>query len=85
MVKNQEDQDMEKIKELATKAKLGQANFDDGIGYYVATEETLEKFAILIIEECFRVVENKNKFLGGSKGSLEKEIKKHFGIENERT
>jgi len=76
---------MEKIKELATKAKLGQANFDDGIGYYVATEETLEKFTLLIIEECLGVVENKNKFLGGIKGSLEKEIRKHFGVENERT
>jgi len=40
------------ITELALKAKLGSAEFDNGIRYYVSTEESFERFAELIVAEC---------------------------------
>jgi len=41
-----------RIRELALKAKLGGAEFDNGIRYYVGTAESFEKFAELIVREC---------------------------------
>ena len=45
----------ERIRELALKAKLGSAEFDNGIRYYVSTEESFEQFAQLIVRECMRL------------------------------
>ena len=42
----------ERIRELALKAKLGGAEFDNGIRYYVGTAESFERFAELIVREC---------------------------------
>jgi len=46
----------ERIRELALKAKLGGAEFDNGIRYYVGTAESFEKFAELIVAECADLV-----------------------------
>jgi len=42
----------ERFKQLAVQSKLGSAEFGNGIQYYVATQETFEKFAQLIVREC---------------------------------
>lgn len=36
------------IKLIALEAKLGAANFDNGVNYYVGTDETFERFAKLM-------------------------------------
>ena len=60
-----------KIKELAVQSKLGNAEFDNGVQYYVATQETFEKFAELIVRECISSV--------GSQAD-KAYLKKHFGL-----
>ena len=51
----------ERIRELALKAKLGGAEFDNGIRYYVSTEESFERFALLILQDCMDVVDGYTK------------------------
>ena len=60
-----------KIKELAAQSKLGNAEFGNGVQYYVATQETFEKFGELIVRECISCV--------GSQGD-KAYLKKHFGL-----
>jgi hypothetical protein len=64
------------ITELALKAKLGSAEFDNGIRYYVSTEKSFERFAKLIVEECAKVasVETSDNGVG-------EVIREHFGVE----
>ena len=83
----------DKIKELARQAQVGSAEFGNGISYFVSTEETFNKFARLIIEECIKQVEPTQhhqvwaqSYLGGVDGldllsSKIKDIKQHFGVE----
>ena len=51
----------ERIRELALKAKLGGAEFDNGIRYYVGTAESFERFAELIVRDCMDVVDGYTK------------------------
>jgi len=51
----------ERIRSLALKAKLGGAEFDNGIRYYVSTEESFERFALLILQDCMDVVDGYTK------------------------
>jgi len=60
--------------ELAAQSKLGNAEFGNGVQYYVATQETFEKFAELIVRECISCV--------GSQGD-KAYLKKHFGLQIE--
>jgi len=66
----------ERIKELALEARLGSAEFDNGIRYYVSTEESFERFAKLIVKECAKVasVETSDNGVG-------EVIREHFGVE----
>jgi hypothetical protein len=50
----------EKIKEIALTAKLGSANFDGGINYYVGTDESFERFADLIIKDVIKQIQEAN-------------------------
>jgi hypothetical protein len=62
---------------------------------WIGTDEELEKFAELIVEECINIVKPTShhevwaqSYLGGVDGvdllySKVKEIKKHFGVEHE--
>jgi hypothetical protein len=74
----------ERIRELACRAQVGSAEFDNGINYFVSTEETFKRFAQLIIQECANIAdEEKPGYLGcgyitKTKGML---IKEHFGVE----
>jgi len=61
-----------RIRELALKAKLGGAEFDNGIRYYVGTAESFEKFAELIVRECIAQCND---------GDSRWFIAQHFGIE----
>ncbi len=61
----------QKIKELAVQSKLGNAEFGNCVQYYVATQETFEKFAELIVKECISSV--------GSQAD-KSYLKKHFGL-----
>jgi hypothetical protein len=65
-----------RIKELALEARLGSAEFDNGIRYYVSTEESFERFAKLIVRECAKVssVETSDNGVG-------EVIREHFGVE----
>jgi len=62
----------ERIRELALKAKLGGAEFDNGIRYYVGTAESFEKFAELIVRECIAQCND---------GDSRWFIAQHFGVE----
>jgi hypothetical protein len=64
----------ERIRQLAVQSKLGSAEFGNGIQYYVATQETFEKFAELIVRECISSV--------GSQAD-KAYLKKHFGLQVE--
>lgn len=44
------------LKDLAAKASLGGAKFDDVV-YYVGTEETFSKFAEAVVRECAGLLE----------------------------
>ena len=61
----------ERIKELAVESKLGSAEFGNGVQYYVATQETFEKFAELIVRECICQCDDENS---------QKYIMSHFGF-----
>jgi len=61
-----------RIRELALKAKLGGAEFDNGIRYYVGTAESFEKFAELIVRECIAQCND---------GDSRWFIAQHFGVE----
>ena len=65
----------ELIKELALKAKIGSAEFDNGIRYYVSTEKSFERFAELIVWECAMVASTET-----SDDGVGEVIKEHFGI-----
>ena len=65
----------ELIKELALKAKLGSAEFDNGIRYYVSTEKSFERFAELVVRECAIVASTET-----SDDGVGEVIKEHFGI-----
>ena len=75
----------ERIRELALKAKLGGAEFDNGIRYYVGTAESFEKFAELIVQECAESLWTEECYTSDlalkefEKNS--KKIKLHFGVE----
>ena len=45
----------ERIRQLAEQAQVGSAEFDNDINYFVSTEETFNKFALLIVRECGEV------------------------------
>lgn len=73
----------ERFKQLAVQAKLGSAEFGNGVQYYVATQETFEKFAELIVRECIAQCE-KNKdheWLGSGSKLSAFNIREHFGVE----
>jgi hypothetical protein len=70
----------ERIRELAIESKLGSAEFGNGVQYYVATQETFEKFAELIVRECaslFPLTFTDEQY----QRRIDKTIKKHFGVE----
>ena len=74
----------ERIRELALKAKLGGAEFDNGIRYYVGTAESFERFAELIVRECVGILEPKSRYMGEGPEVLKdkiSQIKQHFGVE----
>jgi hypothetical protein len=74
----------ERIKLLAEQAKLGSAEFGNGIQYYVATQETFEKFAQLIVMECAEMVRIQNEqFMENEShyGVVSTDVLKHFGVE----
>ena len=74
------------IKELARQAQVGSAEFDNGINYFVSTEETFNKFAELIILECVGILEPKSRYMGEGPEVLKDkitQIKKHFGLNYE--
>jgi len=66
----------ERFKQLAVQSKLGSADFGNGIQYYVATQETFEKFAESIVQECIDVVGKATASPNGVQS-----IMKHFGVE----
>jgi hypothetical protein len=75
----------QKIRELAVQSKLGNAEFGNGVQYYVATQETFEKFAELIVKECAEMGDN---FDGQPVGNAVREyltagdaIREYFGVE----
>jgi hypothetical protein len=64
----------ERIKLLAVQAQVGSAEFDNGINYFVSTEETFNKFAELIVRECAEIADTAEPFLSSDL------IKQHFGV-----
>ena len=77
----------ERIRSLALKAKLGGAEFDNGIRYYVGTAESFERFAELIVRECSNIVfeagctrDNPN-CPDEELYQLSNRIEQHFGVE----
>jgi hypothetical protein len=69
----------ERFKQLAVQSKLGSAEFGNGVQYYVATQETFEKFAELIVKECadqFKLVYTDEQY----HRRIDKTILKHFGF-----
>jgi len=65
----------ERLRELVKQAKLGDAEFGNGVQYYVGTEETFEKFAKLIVQECADIADKAEPYKSNDL------IKKHFGVE----
>ena len=78
----------ERIKELAVESKLGSAEFGNGVQYYVATQETFEKFAELIVKECAEQSMSIGRYNTPSGITPDLAIaiavglKKHFGVES---
>ena len=70
----------ERIRELALKAKLGGAEFDNGIRYYVGTAESFERFAELIVRECVTIVVDAVDHREPASTYASK-IQQHFGVE----
>ena len=77
----------ERIKELALEARLGSAEFDNGIRYYVSTEESFERFAELIVRECSNIVfeegctEDNQDCPNEELYQLSNKIEQHFGFD----
>jgi hypothetical protein len=74
----------ERIRQLARQAQVGSAEFGNGISYFVSTEETFNKFAELIVQECVGILEPKSRYMGEGPEVLKdkiRQIKKHFGVE----
>jgi len=69
----------ERIKQLAEQAQVGSAEFDNDINYFVSTEETFNKFALLIVKECCAIADQVEQADMDSYAS--KYIKAHFGVE----
>jgi len=40
------------LKKIVEEAKIGGAEFGNGVTYYVATEETFERFAQMLVDKC---------------------------------
>ena len=78
----------ERIRELAVESKLGSAEFGNGVQYYVATQETFEKFAELIVKECAEQSMSIGRYNTPSGITPDLAIaiavglKKHFGVES---
>ena len=72
-----------RIKEIAIQSKLGSAEFGNGIQYYVATQETFEKFAELIVRECAQVCRDQSNVyaLKADRDNCAIAIEEHFGVE----
>ena len=72
----------ERIRELALKAKLGGAEFDNGIRYYVGTAESFERFAELIVRECAELCDRfQAREVGMQPTECAGAIRKMFGVE----
>ena len=73
----------EKIKQLALDAGIGFTLWDDSgremIDNYTP-EEYLEKFALLIVQECAEVADNADAMRQKWEG-IGKYVRKHFGVE----
>ena len=67
----------ENIRKLAEEAKLGGAQFEDGVRYYVATDQTFAQFAVLIVQECVTIADEYE----GAGATIVSRIKQHFGVE----
>ena len=74
------------IKELAKQAKVGSAEFDNGIKYFVSTEETFNKFAELIVRECIKEITDQMFYEGIDESNNPgyykaiNRIEEHFGV-----
>ena len=55
----------ERIQQLARQAQVGSAEFGNGINYFVSTEETFNKFALLIVRECAKLNRTQSYELSG--------------------
>jgi hypothetical protein len=64
----------DQIRQLAEEARLGGGEFGNGVTYYVATEETFERFAQLIVDKCASLAKEKAQ----DRPYLYDLIKKHF-------
>ena len=77
----------ERFKQLAVQSKLGSAEFGNGVQFYVATQETFEKFAELIVKECADQSMSIGRYNTPSGITPDLSIaiavglKKHFGVE----
>jgi hypothetical protein len=71
----------ERFKQLAVQSKLGSAEFGNGVQYYVATQETFEKFAELIVNECALVANEHNEEAEGVHLGVGRVIKNYFGVD----
>lgn len=69
----------EKIRQLAADAKLGGAQFEEGVRYYVGTEDNFNKFAELIVRECIDTVSDCS-IEYCTRPQIVNELKEHFGI-----
>jgi hypothetical protein len=66
----------ERLKQLAVDSKLGSAEFGNGIQYYVATQETFQKFAESIVRDIYAYVDGLDTAQIISNGIL-----KRYGME----
>ena len=71
----------ERFKQLAVQSKLGSAEFGNGVQYYVATQETFEKFAELIVNECALVANEHVEEAEGVHLGVGRVIKNYFGVD----
>ena len=79
-----------RIKELARESGFCSTVFRSGRVDYLGTEDTLEKFAELIVRECRDIVEQDMKLAHiqmipltlekYANGRLKEKIKEHFGV-----
>ena len=71
----------ERIQQLARQAQVGSAEFGNGINYFVSTEETFNKFALLIVRECAEFANEHNSEVEGVTLGVGRALKQHFGVE----